>query len=276
MRYFLFLLFFLWTTLFARPIHIVAAENIYGDIAKTIGGEAVSVTNILSSPNTDPHLFAVDPKTATILANADLIIINDAGYDPWALPLIQKSRAVILNVAEINHVVAGSNPHLWYNLTYVQNFANILTKHLHILVPMNPQFTQNLTEFTQQIKNLQQQIASLKTKVHGEPVTATEPLAGYLFQALDLKVIGEHFQLSVMNDTEPSTEDFANLLTAITHHHVKLLVYNLQVTDPTTQKIKEAAIQAHVPVIGMTELLPENQHYIDWYEGNIRQFDVLK
>ena len=67
----------------AETITIVAAENVYGDIAKQIGGENVAVTSILSNPNQDPHLFEVSPSVAGDVAAARLIISNGIGYDAW-------------------------------------------------------------------------------------------------------------------------------------------------------------------------------------------------
>ena len=67
----------------AAPISLVAAENFYGDVAKQIGGSNVAVTSILSNPDDDPHLFEASPTTAKALADAKLVILNGADYDPW-------------------------------------------------------------------------------------------------------------------------------------------------------------------------------------------------
>ena len=49
-------------------LRVVAAENVYGDIVRQIGGTHVDVTSILSDPNADPHLF--EPGTKNGLAVA--------------------------------------------------------------------------------------------------------------------------------------------------------------------------------------------------------------
>ena len=45
----------------AGPIRIVAAENMYGDIASQIGGDLVAVSSILNNPNQDPASFHDQP-----------------------------------------------------------------------------------------------------------------------------------------------------------------------------------------------------------------------
>jgi hypothetical protein len=66
----------------AGPIKIVAAENVYGDIAKQIGGPNVTVTSILSNPDQDPHLFEVSPSVARDVSAAGILIYNGIDYDP--------------------------------------------------------------------------------------------------------------------------------------------------------------------------------------------------
>ena len=41
----------------ASAVKLVAAENFYGDIAGAIGGASVEVVSILNNPDQDPHLF---------------------------------------------------------------------------------------------------------------------------------------------------------------------------------------------------------------------------
>src|SRR5476649_2916431 len=83
------LLFLLTTTLYAKSIAIVAAENFYGDIAKQLGGEYVAVTSIMNIPNQDPHLFSSSPATARAIAAADLVVYNGIDYDPWMENLLK-------------------------------------------------------------------------------------------------------------------------------------------------------------------------------------------
>ena len=49
---------------------VVAAENVYGDIAQQIGGAHVHVTSILSDPNADPHLFEPGSSNGLAVATA--------------------------------------------------------------------------------------------------------------------------------------------------------------------------------------------------------------
>ncbi|HET7912361.1 MAG TPA: zinc ABC transporter substrate-binding protein, partial [Pseudolabrys sp.] len=64
-------------------IAVVAAENFYGDIARRIGGDRVSVVSIMNNPDQDPHLFETTPGIVRQIAAAQIVILNGANYDSW-------------------------------------------------------------------------------------------------------------------------------------------------------------------------------------------------
>ena len=88
----------------AEPIRIVTAENFYGDLVRQIGGTHVEVTSILANPDEDPHLFESSPSTALMLADAQIVIYNGAGYDPWMDRLLgasaSQSRTALSQISE--------------------------------------------------------------------------------------------------------------------------------------------------------------------------------
>ncbi len=60
---------------------------------------------------------------------------------------------------------------------------------------------------------------------------------------------------------------------AITNRTVKVLLYNAQVTDAQTDKIKSLARASHVPIVGVTETLPSSDH--DFQSWQLRQANEL-
>jgi zinc/manganese transport system substrate-binding protein len=50
---------------------------------------------------------------------------------------------------------------------------------------------------------------------------------------------------------------------------VKALVYNAQTSGPITEQVKKAAEQAGVPVVPVTETLPDGTSYVDWMAQNL-------
>src|ERR1700737_5285206 len=69
-------------------VEVVAAENFWGSVAAQVGGDKVHVVSIITNPDTDPHDYEAKPDDAKKIAVANYVIVNGAGYDPWASKLL--------------------------------------------------------------------------------------------------------------------------------------------------------------------------------------------
>jgi zinc/manganese transport system substrate-binding protein len=259
----------------AESIKIVAAENFYGDVAKQIGGGAVDVVSILSNPDQDPHLFEASPSVARDISNARIVIANGADYDPWIDTLLSASpsqnRKVIV-VANLAGKKAGDNPHLWYNPQNVIVMARELSSTLAAEDTANKAvYPRRLADFEASLRPVTQQIGQIKSRYAGTPVAATEPVFGYMFEALGMDVKETSFQNSVMNDTEPSASDVAAFENDLKNHKLRLFVYNSQATDPAADRLKSLAEAAGIPVVGATETQPNGQTYQSWMMSEVAE-----
>lgn len=172
----------------AAPIDIVAAENFYGDIAAQIGGDAVTVTSILSSPDQDPHFFEATPSAARRIAAARLVIENGAGYDPWMDTLLAASPRpdrVVVNVATLLNRKPGDNPHLWYELATMPMVAKAVAEELERMDPAHRgDYEYRVATFRAKFQALATQVVTLRRKYDGTVVTATEPVFNDMAAAL--------------------------------------------------------------------------------------------
>ncbi len=98
-------------------------------------------------------------------------------------------------------------------------------------------------------------------------MTATEPVFGLMVDALGLTMRNQRFQLAMMNDTEPSARDVAALESDLKEHKVKALIYNSQVSEKLTERMRAIAGAAKIPVIAVTETMPANISFQDWVLG---------
>ncbi|WP_210241950.1 zinc ABC transporter substrate-binding protein [Mesorhizobium sp. B2-4-12] len=254
-------------------VNIVAAENFFGDLARQIGGSHVSVTSILANPNDDPHLFETSPSTARTVADAKIIIYNGADYDPWMDKLLSASTSTqrtTIVAADLIGKKSGDNPHLWYNPVTLPAIAKELAADLSKLDPANAaDYQANLAKFQSSLDAINKQINDVKAAYGGTAVTATEPVFGYMAEALGLKMLNYDFQVAVMNDTEPSATQVAAFENSLKDGSAKILFYNSQVTDEATTRLLDIAKQNKVTVIGVTETEPAGQTIQSWFGGQI-------
>jgi zinc/manganese transport system substrate-binding protein len=254
-------------------IAVVAAENFYGDIARQIGGDQVTVVSIMNNPDQDPHLFETTPGIVRQIAGAQLAIVNGADYDQWMEKLIaaapQPRRKVIV-AAELTHKKAGDNPHLWYDPATMPAVAKAIAAALSNADPAHKNdYAARLATFLASLKPINDKIAAIRSKFSGAPVTASEPVFGYMAQALGLKMRNEKFQLSVMNDTEPSARDVAAFEQDLKDHKVRVLFYNKQAASKIVQHLVGLARAGNIPVVGVTETAPPDLSYQDWMLGQL-------
>ncbi len=252
----------------AGRIHVVAAENFYGNIASQIGGPRVSVTSILNNPDTDPHLFEVSPAVARAVSGARIVIYNGIDYDPWMSNLLAATSGThrrTIDVAALAGHHAGDNPHIWYDTDAMLVYADKLAQTLASIDPAHRAYYEHrLARFQQSMQPLRARIVMMRKALAGIPVTATEPIFGYMLAALGMKVRDRAFQLAIMNGTEPGAAAIAELENDLKAHRVRLLIYNGQVFDPTTNRIRQLAEASHIPVVAVTETEPAGIQYQDW------------
>jgi zinc/manganese transport system substrate-binding protein len=264
------------TAAHADPIKIVAAENFYGDVAEQIGGTNVAVTSILTNPDQDPHEFEASASTARAIADARLVVYSGADYDPWALKLLSASKSPsreIIEVAKLVHKKSGDNPHVWYEPNTMSVFAKAVAAVLSRIDPEHQaDYSDHLASFEQSMKPLADRVVALRKAYAGAAVTATEPVFGYMADALGLKMRNGRFQLAVMNDTEPSATAIAAFEKDLRTRAVKALFYNSQTSEALTERMRKIAEEAGVPVIGVTETEPQGQNYQTWM---LSQLDAL-
>ena len=260
----------------AEPVRIVAAENVYGNIAEQIGGPNVVVSSILSNPNQDPHEFEASASTARQVADAAVVIYNGADYDPWMTKLLSASRVTSRQVIEVARLVdkrAGDNPHVWYDVSAISALAKVLADTLSKLDPLHrTEFAERHAAFERSMRPLVEQIAEVRKGYAGSAVTATEPVFGYMADALGLKMRNGRFQLAVMNGTEPSARDIAAFEKDLRARSVKVLLYNSQTSGALAERMRTIAAGAGVPIVGVTETEPQGMTYQRWMTS---QLDAL-
>jgi zinc/manganese transport system substrate-binding protein len=253
-----------------RTLAVVASTNVYGDIARQIGGPHVAVTSILSNPNADPHLF--EPGTANGLAvsTASVVIQNGVGYDAFMTKLENaspNSKRRVLTIADVLNVHGhDANPHLWYDVPRLPAIARAIANALAQADPRHASaYAAGEHEFVASLVPLNDEVASIRSTHAGDPVAYTEPVPGYLLIAAGLRNLApEAFTRAIENGSEPPPQAVSQMTALVAQRRVKVLLYNNQATSPITSRIRSAAEKADVPVVGVSETLPPHLTFQRW------------
>ena len=259
-------------------IEVVASVNQWGTVAKTLGGGNVNVTSIINSTNVDAHDY--EPTTSDIakLQKAQVIIVNGAGYDAWAVKAAQSANATIVNAAAVGGVNDGENPHVWFSADVRKAVAQAITEaYEQADAAKKSDFDKLHDQWKSEENNVESKIAEVKQKSDGLAYAATESVASYLAEDMGLTdATPSGYVRATANESEPTPTDIRQFTDALKSGEIKLLIVNTQEESELTSKITDAAKSANVPMVELTEQMPERYDSLTaWMEGLVDAFSQV-
>jgi zinc/manganese transport system substrate-binding protein len=260
-------------------INVVAGENFWGSIAAQLGGSKASVHSVVTDPNADPHEYETSAGDARAFADAELVILNGAGYDDWGQKMLDanaNSHRKVFNIAQLLGRKPGDNPHFWYEPTYVLTVADRITAEYKAIDPGDGSFfDQQRSAFTTAIKPYSDRLAEIKSKFAGTPIGSTESIFVYMASALRLNLISPpEFMDAIAEGTDPPASAVVTFHDQIANKKIKVLVYNVQASSAVTANLKQLAQQHQIPLVGVSETLqPIGATFQEW---QVAQLTVLE
>ncbi|QES47778.1 ABC transporter substrate-binding protein [Streptomyces venezuelae] len=264
------------------PIPVVASTNVYGDVVRQIGGGRVGVVSIISDPAQDPHSYEAGPRNQLALSRAKVVIENGGGYDEFVGRMLRSSdnsSAEVINAVQVSGKApddAGEfNEHVWYDLPTMGRLADQIAQALGKVSPAEAGvFRKNAETFKGRLAQLEARADRIEARHAGTPVAVTEPVPLYLTEACGLvNKTPAAFSEAIEEGDEVPPRVLRETLDLFPRHQVEALVYNAQTSGPQTEKVKEAAEDSGVPVVPVTETLPEGKDYTGWMSDNITALD---
>ncbi|MEH0110966.1 zinc ABC transporter substrate-binding protein [Tersicoccus sp. MR15.9] len=275
-------------------LQVVASTDVYGDIAATVGGDAVTVTSLINRPDQDPHSYEATVRDRLAVSRADLVIVNGGGYDPFMESLISADHVAAANVIDAvatsgleessagasespsdGHDHGAFNEHVWYSLPTAEKIVAAVKDRLAAQRPADAKaFNTNADALTAKLAALRARLAAAKSATAKDgvqhDVAITEPVPLYLLQDAGLhNVTPASFTHAVEEGGDVSPTDLNAVRTLMQQKKVALLAYNTQSESEQTRAVAAAAQSAGVPVVDFTETLPDGTHYADWMSANI-------
>lgn len=275
-------------------IRIVASTNVWGSVAQAVAGDRLEVTSIVTEPSADPHSYEASPADAAKITDASLVILNGGGYDQFVEDVLDSSEATrakpTVDAFELYEAHAGTstetadshshdghdghdghdhgsvNEHVWYDIPTVDATANAIAEQLGEIDPDGADtYARNAEAFRTQLRAVSETTAGIASAHRDAPIAQTEPIAHYLIQAASLKdLTPPAFVGAVENGTDPSPASIAETRQLFADKKVRVLVYNVQTEDKVTRNVRETAEAAGIPVVEVTETLPEGMDFVQW------------
>lgn len=240
---------------FCLPLSLPAAEkprvvtsfSILADMTRAVGGEHIQLNNLVG-PDSDAHTYETTPDDARAVRQAQLVVENGLGFEPW-LDRLVKSTETRAQVIQVSHGVIPRSleedgqtipdPHAWNNLANADIYVDNIAKALEKLDPANAaDYRRNAEAYLKQAHAL---LAYAKDKLGNLPadrrtLVTSHDAFGYLGQAYGLKLLAPQ---GLSTEREASATEVAELIRQIREQHIRA-VFVENIKDPRLmQRIAE-------------------------------------
>jgi len=256
---------------------VVAAENFWGSIATQLGGAHAEVVSIITNPDTDPHSYESTPQDARTVAQARYVIVNGAGYDPWATKLVDAnpmSGRTVLTVADLAGRRNGDNPHMWYSPAIVLKVVDRIASDLEKADSADAAYFEQQRQafLSTSLAKYNALRAQIKQRYAGVPVGATESIFIDLAADLGLDLTTPpDYMRAISEGDDPPAQDKSAFDSQIAGRHIEVLVFNKQNATTDIQALIDRARSLGIQVVAVTETLaPATASFENWQSSQLQ------
>lgn len=254
--------------------------------AQRIAGDAVEV-RFLDPKNEDPAFWQPDEAAITAFQNADLILMNGAGYSKWAdkvtLPeskVVDTSAAFANNLIEVrdatthSHGPAGAHSHngtaftTWIDFKQASMQAQAVSDALVKLVPAaKDAMSKNTEALKDELESLDDRMSAISRRLVQYPLVASHPVYHYLARryGLDLK--------SVLWEPDTALDDTAlnDLKAILAGHRARWMIWEGEPSKDSVEKL--AAIGLQSVVFNPCANVPESGDFMSVMKANVEAME---
>ena len=291
---------------------VYATTNVWGSVAKAVGGDKVNVIVGVDDLSQDPHDYQATAIDKLNITKSAVMLVNGGGYDDWGMSLAESvsHKPVVINAVALSglspntdnaadesagehqhdtqheiktahpqpsdhpHVHGDFNEHVFFSLDTAKKVAEAVNKQLAATSPANQAiYAKNTQHFIQQIDALK-----VKAKQIGQQKAitafATEPVTGYLLADMGIKdVTPKAYVVQSETDAGVSVKVLNDSKSLLSNKQVGLLVVNAQTEDATSKQLITMAKASTVPVVAVYETLPDGvTSYTQFIEKTLDDF----
>lgn len=281
----LFILLVSSAPIWAKPVQVVTTFSILEDFVQQVGGEKVEVRSLIPR-GADPHSWEPSPREARLIAQADLIVANGAGFDDWMVSLVQNAArpdAVLLFVSEglslLDHGHShnhhdhahGGDPHLWLSVLNAIFYVEKITTALIEVSPQDAQyFTERFNAYSQELVWLDQLLLHELGQIpeQNRVIVTYHNAFSYLAERYGFQVV--EF-LVESPEAEPNPRDLAGLVTLLSEQENPVVFSEAQLTSGTRYvQALASEVEAQIYTLYSDSLSADVPTYLEMMKYNMR------
>lgn len=225
--------------------------------AERIGGAHVHVDFPVPA-DVDPAYWSPGPETIAAYQNADLILLNGAGYAGW-VELVSLSQARLVDTSasfadrliplesgpahshgpEGEHTHAGHAFTTWLDPTLAVEHAKAISAAFSRARPEESElFVSALDDLVADLGDLDQRLSSLWSRVGDAPVLFSHPIYQYLVRRYELNGRSVHWE----PDEAPDEDMWRELETLLAGHPARWMIWESEPLGATRTRLEAMGV----------------------------------
>ncbi len=231
-------------------LNVVCTTGMVGDLAKSIGGDHITVTTLMG-PGIDPHLYRASAGTVKVLSNADVIFYNGLHLEAKMGEIFEKLNQRITTVAvtrDIPETLLRSpkefkgfhDPHVWFDVSMWAMTVNVVRDTLIEKDPAHKaDYLKRAADYRSTLLKLHAEVsASVAILPQSQRILITAHDAfGYFGQAYGFDVMGLQ---GISTESEAGAKDVQRLAQIIADRKVNALFVESSVPKRNIEAVQAA------------------------------------
>ena len=229
--------------------------------AKRIGGEHVQV--VFPAPaEVDPAYWIPDTATIAAYQQADLILLNGAGYAGW-LDKVSLPRSKLVNTSKDfrdqyittasavthSHGPGGAHAHegaaftTWIDFDLaVRQAKAVADAFSHKKPGLSETFKKNYSALEKDLKKIDQELKEVTLKNASRPLIGSHPVYDYFARRYGLNMESVHWE----PDEAPTDSQWSELQTILAKHPAKWMIWEGAPMKESAERLKASNIDSLV------------------------------
>lgn len=260
-------------------LKVVATFYPLYDFAKNVGGERVEVVTLIP-PGVEPHEFEPTPSAIKQLADADVVIYNGAGMEPWLpklLEAVDNKKLIAVDTSSGMELLSsqnsdepGNDPHIWLDPVLAKKQVEDIRDAFIRADPAGKEYYErNAAAYSAKLDSLDAKFRATMASCKKRDILVTHATLAYFCKEYGCNQI----PITGINpEAEPSPGDLANIIRQAKEKSISVVFFESLINPKSAQTIADeigGRVSSFNSVHGLTaEEKKNSDDYISLMEGN--------
>lgn len=259
-----------------RQLDVLASFYPLHEFTKIIGGERIDVS-IIIPPGIEPHDWEPTIQDLQKMQNADMIVINGAGLEPWIAKLVSVNPDILIVdtsdgiqlLEKGKHVFDNkiqNDPHIWLDPVLAKKQIHNIVNGLAKIDPQNTNYYQdNANVYNAKLNLLDNKIKNELSVCEKKDFLAFHDAFSYFANEYGLN---QNTIIGINPSEEPTAATLQQIIQKAQYLDLHI-IFTEEAVNPRVSQVIADEIGAKVLILSPIEIYEKNSDYIKRMEQNL-------